>query len=258
MALPPPPSQAPDNEDWLVTYADAITLLMAFFVLLVSFSKIDLDKLDQVANGLAENFSSEETENQKNVLQEALKDVIVNEGAEQVAKMATDADGSITLELDSGAFFRPASAELLEQAIPVLQGMYQELSSPLYRQFNITVEGHTDDDPISTIRYPSNWELSANRAATVVRFMITATGADTRQDTNGQPYGIAANRMSATGYADTQPKVPNRDANGLPIQENQLANRRVVIRVNRAPVYQELKIPKFRRKPQDRRRRQIN
>jgi len=259
MSVPSQPKECPPAEDWLVTYADAITLLMAFMVLLVSFSKVDQDKFDKTSSGLAENFSDAPTESTRNKMQEAMKDVVVTEGAEEVAKMATDATGSITLELDSAAFFRPASAELQPQAIPFLQGIYGELSSPLYRQFNINVEGHTDDDPISTMRYPSNWELSANRASTVVRFMLDATKADTRKDRNGQPYGFADNRMRATGFADTQPKVPNRDANGAPIRENQLANRRIVIRVNKSPVYEELKIPKFRRKAKDQsRRKSIN
>ena len=251
MAVPKPDPPEPPDESWMGTYADAITLLMACFVLLVSFSKVDLDMLDKVANGVAENFSDTPTESKKNVLQDTVKEVVVSEGAEEVAKVATDSEGSITLELDSGAFFRPGSADLLEQAVPFLQGIYEELSSPLYRQFNITVEGHTDDDPISTLRYPSNWELSTNRAATVVRFFISTAANDTRTATNGQPYGMTANRLSAVGYAHTQPKVPNRDADGQPIVENQKTNRRIIVRVNRQQNYDEPKIPTFRRKSKE-------
>ena len=129
-----------------------------------------------------------------------------------------------------------------------MKALYDELSSPLYRNFNINVEGHTDDEPIKTIRYPSNWELSSNRAATVVRFIIAESANDTRMDTNGQKYGVERYRLKATGYADTQPKVPNRDASGNPIKANQIANRRVIIRVNKSSNYNKVKIPKFRRK----------
>ena len=257
MAPPPAPPPEPPDESWMSTYADAITLLMAFFVLLVSFSKVDLDMLDKVANGVAENFSDTPTESKQNVLQDAIKETVINEGAEDVAKVATDAAGSITLELDSGAFFRPGSAELVEQAIPFLEQIYDEIASPLYTQFNISVEGHTDDDPISTDRFPSNWELSSNRASTVVRFFIAATSRDSRTDINKQPYGIAGNRFRATGYADTQPKMPNRDAEGFAIVENQRANRRVIIRINRQPIYEALKIPKFRRKSKELRRKPV-
>ena len=129
-----------------------------------------------------------------------------------------------------------------------MRAMYEELATPLYKQFNINVEGHTDDDPINTPRYPSNWELSSNRAATVVRFIISQTEEDTRVDPNGQKYGVERNRLKATGYADTQPKVPNRDANDAPIRANQIANRRVVIRISKHTNFNKVKIPKFRRK----------
>ncbi len=234
MALPPPPTQEDEAEDWLTTYADAITLLMAFFVLFFSFSKVDLEVYDQVAAGLQANMAREDRETEAKKLQENLKDVLLQEGAQDATKMGTDAQGSITLELDGGAFFKPGSADLTEQAIPVLTGIFQELNSELYFNFNISIEGHTDDDPINTPRYPSNWELSSNRASTVVRFFITN--------------GMKDTRLRAIGYAATQPKVPNRDESGAPIPDNMIANRRVILRINRKQIYEEIKIPKFRRK----------
>ena len=193
-------------------------------------------------------MAQDERVTDKEVLTKAVKQMAISEGAEGVAKIASDSEGSITLELDSGAFFKPGSADLQEQAYPFMRAMYEELASPLYKQFNINVEGHTDDDPINTPRYPSNWELSSNRAATVVRFIISETEQDTRTDPNGQKYGVERNRLKATGYSDTQPKVPNRDANGAPIRENQIANRRVVIRISKHTNFNKVKIPKFRRK----------
>lgn len=235
MALPPPPTSEDDAEDWLTTYADAITLLMAFFVLFFSFSKVDLEVYDQVAAGLQANMAREDRKTDAKTLQENLKDVLLQEGAQDATKMGTDAQGSITMELDGGAFFKPGSADLTEQAIPVLTGIFEELNSDLYTSFNISIEGHTDDDPINTPRYPSNWELSANRASTVVRFFETG--------------GMAATRLRAIGYGSTHPKVPNRDEAGAPIPENMIANRRVILRINRAQLFIPIKIPKFRRKP---------
>ena len=234
MSVPPAPARDDDSEDWLVTYADAITLLMAFFVLFFSFSKVDLEIYDQVAAGLNENMASKERKDDKNELEEDLRDILIQEGAEEAVKVGTDADGSITLELDGGAFFKPGSADLTDQAVPVLKSIYEELASPIYQSFNISVEGHTDDDPISSLKFPSNWELSSGRASTVVRFMITE--------------GMKNTRLKATGFADTRPKFPNRDEQGAPIIDNMIANRRVVLRINRKPIYQEVKIPKFRRK----------
>tara|TARA_B100000315_G_scaffold260419_2_gene321604 strand:- start:2797 stop:3534 length:738 start_codon:yes stop_codon:yes gene_type:complete len=237
MSVPPAPKTDDASEDWLVTYADAITLLMAFFVLFFSFSKVDLEIYDQVAAGLNENMASKERKDDKNELEEDLRDILIQEGAEEAVKVGTDADGSITLELDGGAFFKPGSADLTDQAVPVLKSIYEELASPIYHSFNISIEGHTDDDPISSLKFPSNWELSSGRASTVVRFMITE--------------GMTRTRLKATGYADTRPKFPNRDAQGAPIIDNMVANRRVVLRINRKPIYQKVKIPQFRRKKRD-------
>ncbi len=238
----------PPDESWMATYGDAVTLLMAFFVLLMSFAKVDLEVFDAVSNGIGEHMAKEDRKSDKDHLTKAMKIMMVSEGAEQVAKIASDSEGSLTIELDTGAFFRPGSADLAEQAYPFMKALYEELASPLYKQFNINVEGHTDDEPMNSIRYPSNWELSANRAATVVRFVISESKNDTRMDTNGQKYGVEKNRLRATGYADTQPKVPNRDASGVPILENRITNRRVVIRINKRTNFNKVKIPKFRRK----------
>ena len=237
MSVPPAPQQEEASEDWLVTYADAITLLMAFFVLFFSFSKVDLEIYDQVAAGLNENMASKERKDDKNELEEDLRDILIQEGAEEAVKVGTDADGSITLELDGGAFFKPGSADLTDQAVPVLKSIHEELASPIYQSFNISIEGHTDDDPINSLKFPSNWELSSGRASTVVRFMITE--------------GMRNTRLKATGFADTRPKFPNRDAQGAPLIDNMIANRRVVLRINRKPIYQVVKIPKFRRKKGD-------
>ncbi|NQV54455.1 MAG: OmpA family protein [Rhodospirillales bacterium] len=240
MVLPPPPSADPEvGEEWMTTYADAITLLMAFFVLFFSFSRVDLEIFDKVSKGLSASISKVKKETQQDELQENLKDIILNQGADEVVKMGTDAQGSITLELSSGAFFKPGSAELQDQAIPVLKNMFRELASPLYNQFNLNIEGHTDDQPIKTSRFPSNWELSAGRASTVVRFFETE-GKDGENK-------IESNRMRAIGYGQTQPKLANRNVAGEPIEENQIANRRVIIRVNRKQIYTRIKIPKFRR-----------
>ena len=185
----------PPDESWMATYGDAVTLLMAFFVLLMSFAKVDMEVFDAVSNGIGEHMAKEDRKSEKDHLTKAMKIMMVSEGAEQVAKIASDSEGSLTIELDTGAFFKPGSADLAEQAYPFMKALYEELASPLYKQFNINVEGHTDDEPMSSVRYPSNWELSANRAATVVRFVISESKNDTRIDTNGQKYGVEKNRL---------------------------------------------------------------
>ena len=86
-----------------------------------------------------------------------------------------------------------------------------------FERFRIVVEGHTDDIPVSTPLYPSGWELSAARAAAVVKEFIKA--------------GLVPDRFQAVGMADIAPKYPNRDLNGTPIPENRVKNRRIAIHI---------------------------
>jgi flagellar motor protein MotB len=123
------------------------------------------------------------------------------------------------LEMSSAAFFDSGSATLSAAGEAILRGELGKLNSDQYEDYEITVEGHTDDTPIHTAQFPSNWELSTARAAAVVHFLLDQ--------------GIPARKLRAAGYADTFPKVPNRDADGNPISENQAQNRRVVIKLEK-------------------------
>jgi chemotaxis protein MotB len=128
-------------------------------------------------------------------------------------------DRITTLEMNSATFFDSGSATLSKAGETVLQEVTVELKLDMFRDYQITVEGHTDDTPIHTSQFPSNWELSTARAAAVVHFFLEQ--------------GIPARKLRAAGYADTFPKAPNRDANGNAIPENQSQNRRVVIRLEK-------------------------
>ena len=108
---------------------------------------------------------------------------------------------------------------LRPEACPILESVAQTLRTPVYSKFKIAVEGHTDDNPITNAHFASNWELSAARATNVVRLF---GGAE-----------IPVHRMRAVAFAETQPKVPNRDGTGNPLPENQAKNRRIIIRVHR-------------------------
>jgi len=124
-----------------------------------------------------------------------------------------------TLQISSNAFFPPGSATLSDSGKIVLRDVAARLKTPRFDGYQITVEGHTDDEPITSGPFPSNWELSTARAAAVVRAFIDS--------------GIPAFRLRAAGYADTFPTAPNRDASGRALRENQAKNRRVVIRLDK-------------------------
>ncbi len=234
MAAPTNIPEEADEEEWLLTYADAITLLMAFFVMLLTFSKFDIPSFEEVKKGISEAVGHRENEpTPTELLKVDVEDAVASMQAEEVVKISKDEKG-IVIELDSSAFYKPGSAEILRQAIPLLKKVSETLKSPKFNFYNVEIEGHTDDAPISTPIYPSNWELSAGRATRVARYFADV--------------GIKPIRLKAVGYAETRPVVPNRDSKGRPIKKNMVKNRRVIIRVfpmdlkKRAKITQAAKI----------------
>ena len=214
---PPPPEEPPD-ESWMATFADAITLLMAFFVMLLTFAEYDIPAFDEAAAAIAERVTGEAPASPAQELTMSMQDIVFEMQADQVVSVNKNSRG-IIIELASGAFFKPGSAQLRKVAVPVLKKMSDTLSAKKFACFNIEVEGHSDDTPIRTKQFPSNWELSAARASRVVRFFIEDK--------------MAPFRLQAIGFAETKPKVPNRDAEGKPIKQNQMTNRRIELHVER-------------------------
>ena len=212
-----------DSEDWMTTYADAITLLMAFFVMLVSFSKVDLKMFEDVQSGIEEAVGGVvDSERPIFSLQANISAIMLDtpELPPDQVEVGFD-DNGVVIDFGSGSFFKPGTAELTEAATLILGKIKRELEEPPYDLFEIDVEGHTDNDPISSPRFPSNWELSAGRAATVVRYLIEL--------------GIPSNRLKASGFAETRPKYQNEDVLGNPIPENKKKNRRVSVRLYPSP-----------------------
>ena len=139
--------------------------------------------------------------------------------AKGTAEVEQKGDHLTTVNMSSATFFPSGSATISADGQAVLADVAQRLKSDELRDYLITVEGHTDDAPISTAQFPSNWELSTARASAVVHYFLDQ--------------GIPAQKLRAAGYADTFPKLPNRDAQGHPIPENQAQNRRVVIKLEK-------------------------
>jgi len=205
-----------DTDSWVVTFADMATLLLAFFVLLVSISHIDASLFEQVKAGMAKGIGKREITTPIENLRQDLEDTIQALQVDDTVGLAKDTQG-VTLEFAAASFYEPGKAEIRAEAIPILNRVAATIGADRYRGFQVEVQGHTDDTPISTAVFPSNWELSAGRATRIVRFFEAA--------------GIEPSRMTAIGYADTAPKVPNRDPFGEALPQNQEINRRVVVRI---------------------------
>ncbi|HEV2546040.1 MAG TPA: OmpA family protein [Stellaceae bacterium] len=244
-------------DDWLMTYADMITLLLCFFAVLLaaSTSRKDVARdiaIAQIAPAATESVEPAPISAPVHIATHVADPV--EDPAERpmpkVAHVSADAaraerdalppqplssmgdiptanelnpessgDRIKTVEMNSATFFDRGSATLSKAGEAVLRDIALKLSSESLRDYQITVEGHTDDIPISTTQFPSNWELSTARAAVVVHFFLNEN--------------IPAQRLRAAGYADTFPKAPNRDPLGNAIPENQSQNRRVVIKLEK-------------------------
>ena len=107
--------------------------------------------------------------------------------------------------------------QCLTLPMPTLKRIAATLQSERYNKFIFNIEGHTSDEHFSSAQYPSNWELSSARAASVARFL--------------ESRGINRVRLRTAGLYDVSPKYPNRDPFGEPIPQNRIKNRRVVIHV---------------------------
>jgi len=216
--------RAVDNENldrWLLTYADLITLLLAFFVVMYSMSQIDNKKFGKVSDALntilrgGSSVLRYQQEPQKNghgllklgnlrMVQQKIEDKFKQLGKVEVLETEITERGLVVHILES-TLFDQGSAEIKPQAMEVLDLIAEQLQD---RPNHIRVEGHTDDTPINTVVYPSNWELSSARATAVVRYY-------------SENHSIPAGRISALGYGMYRPVAPNNSI------ENRARNRRV-------------------------------
>lgn len=224
-------------DDWLMTYADMITLLLCFFAVFIAISVPEQGKFETAKQKVTEEFSGN-SENMKGEFPlppapfdadpradlpfTALPSIVDRHRDAPIPNKDVEVvkgDRITTIELNSAPFFPVGSSTLSSEGAQILDELQPTFLAPEYQDYTISVEGHTDDDPIKTPQFPSNWELSAARASAVVRYLVDI--------------GIPPPRLRAVGYADSVPKAPNRDEAGNPLPDNQAQNRRVVIRLEK-------------------------
>ena len=205
-----------DESNWLISYADMMTLLMGFFVLMYAFSTRDVKKFTAVSKEVAKYFGGKIKDDPTLVkLAADLKEAMDEIGKDKVEVAFNQ--GEVSLSFDGALLFESGSATLRPEVAPTLN----KISGLLAVQKGldqVKVEGHTDSDPISSPTYPSNWELSSARSGTVVRQFISA--------------GLRPESLVAEGFADSRPLAPEKDDKGTPLPENKAKNRRVVISVS--------------------------
>jgi chemotaxis protein MotB len=227
-----------NNERWVVSYADFITLLFAFFVVMYAISSLNEGKYRVLSNALQTAFGqapgpptpvavvssqpvvvmpapridpaaarARRDERQLKDAADRLARALAPLAAKGIARVSLAPRG-VVVEIGASALFQSAEAKLDATAVPQLQAVAAVLAE---LDNALQIEGHTDSLPIATPQFPSNWELSAARAAAVARVFIDA--------------GVAAPRVAVLGHADTRPVEPNDHAEG------RARNRRVQLLV---------------------------
>ena len=226
----------PENhERWLISYADFITLLFAFFVVMYAISSVNIGKYKVFSDALGDAFGGagsaqpintqvqnlpipnpglkrrtellrKEKEHMTKLAQDLLSTLapLVKEGKVRV----TQNSRGVSVEINASVLFDPGEARLTSESTEALRAVAVLLKDDTH---DVQVEGHTDNQPIRNALFPSNWELSAVRASSVVRLFIDA--------------GVAPERLTAVGHAS---KISVAD-NATP--EGRARNRRVAVTI---------------------------
>ncbi|MDR0529439.1 MAG: flagellar motor protein MotD [Zoogloeaceae bacterium] len=237
------PEENEHLDRWLVSYADFITLLFAFFVVMYALSSVNEGKYRVLSESLNTAFRSltntngelvvlppgappvalpmarpnknaEDTKNrQRTKMRNMARDImealapLVRQGKVRVLETSR----GVTVEINDSVLFAPGQARLEPESVFALEAVAQVIAS---NAFPVTIEGHTDDVPIHTPQFPSNWELSATRATTVLRLFAAA--------------GVDPQNLTAIGYGEQRPVESNSTAEG------RARNRRVSILIDSA------------------------
>jgi len=253
----PDPAEEEDEEEeddggegipaWVMTFADLVTLLMVFFILLFAMGSIEDEKWRLVKESLKSALGSEVipeagTRQGLDVISAKLSEESINAVdevgamvAKEIEEIASEVEefvyknklaGQVQVSSDErGAvitvsdivLFSPGTSKMNWKGTQVIKQVFD-----LLNQFNykVKIEGHTDDTPIRTERFPSNWELSASRAAEVARMFVES--------------GFSPENLSIEGLAQFRPKVPNTS----PV--NRATNRRIEIVYQRGSIRKQM------------------
>lgn len=194
-----------------------MTLLVGFFVILNSFSTIDDEKFEQAKKAITIQFGGTYTIPFSDIvekLREALRKLGLGDQF-----VITQNESGVEISFLGTVFFNTGSADLKPEAKVLLERLVPIIKKES-ENFHVTVEGHTDNVPIGgNLPFRNNWELSSVRACRVLEAF--------------ENDGFTRDKLTAVGYADARPIVPNEDKAGNPLPENQSQNRRVVIKLLR-------------------------
>ena len=200
---------------WMATFADMMSLLLTFFILMYAIASQNTARVLHEVLGIEEKSLGVIDLIDKITIQKSLQELTglnnpnilddMDDIAEDSAMAVDTNEAKVVVRVPGASLFKPGQADLQLTGRPVLDGVIAVVRK--YPDYKIHIQGHTDDDPISTERFPTNWELSAARATAVLRYFFDK--------------GVEPEKMTATGYADTFPLASNDTDQGRSL------NRRV-------------------------------
>jgi chemotaxis protein MotB len=202
-------------EPWMATFADMVTLLMVFFVLFYSVEKDNTEKFKSAIDMMIEEDGPDGLAKIMKVVDstKVMKNLKEMRDASK-ANTEDTIEKKVVLRVPGLNLFKKGGAKLRSEARPVLNEIVKVINKK-GKNYKIFIQGHTDDVPINTPKFESNWELSAVRATSVLRYFYDK--------------GIEPERLTATGYADTFPMVPNNT------KEGRAKNRRIEFVLEKMP-----------------------
>ncbi len=212
----------PGGPHWMTTYGDMVTLLLCFFILMFAMSTVNEQKFLQARNSLAQALGlgilpknigligevspaigttgiSREQREQIDIVEsmEQIAEIFQEEALQDLASIDITGPGEVLIRMGDKVLFAPGESELKPQAIRVLAGIANSIQEKTEKVY---IEGHTDNVPISTPEFPSNWELSTSRALSVVRLLEEA--------------GIPPEHLAAVGHSQYIPITSNDTPEG--------------------------------------------
>jgi chemotaxis protein MotB len=210
-----------NSEGWLVLWGDMLSVLLTFFILLFGVAQMDQGKYAEIMSAIGDSFrgSNEEDlgvlDNENDLID---LEILVKKMKEAIAELNLTDALDITIDSRGAVLYAPGEVFFIsgEAEINDLGKTFLGKISSLIKRvpYMVRVEGHTDDVPIKTLKFPSNWELSSARASSVVRYFI-------------EEANISPERFSASGFSKYRPLFPQ-------VPANRSRNRRVEIIILRA------------------------
>ena len=207
-----------EDHNWLITLSDLLSLLLVFFIIFFALSRVSEKKKEvplyqKTTGSISAPVSNSTPDTSLETIRKDMRTTVTGLGLDDQV-IIQGGEQEILISLKENVTFPIGEADILKGSEPILDTIAQIVKR--YPSFQVEIDGHTDDQPINTRRFPSNWELSVSRATNVLKYLIISHGLDPA-------------RFTIKGNAEQRPLSPNSTP------EQRAQNRRVEIRLKDHP-----------------------